>query len=144
MAAVKQFAGSAVDGATVGDVVVSTSAACNRLFADTLEGQSIRFAVGSAAIEAGSDPLLEAITTLAKSCPGEFSVEGHTDDTGNAPGNQRLSQLRAEAVVAALERRGLESSRMTALGFGSTRPKAPGFSDDARALNRRIEFRFSE
>ena len=66
-------------------------------------------------------------------------VEGHTDSQGAAGYNQDLSQRRAEAVRAHLVSRGIAADRITAQGFGLTRPVADNTSTEGRANNRRVE-----
>jgi outer membrane protein OmpA-like peptidoglycan-associated protein len=66
-------------------------------------------------------------------------VEGHTDSQGRADYNQQLSQRRAETVSAYLVGRGIAADRVTAQGFGSTRPIADNKSTEGRANNRRVE-----
>ncbi len=66
-------------------------------------------------------------------------VQGHTDDTGGAAYNLRLSQSRAQAVVDAIAALGVDSSRMTAKGYGQEKPLAPNSSEANRAKNRRVQ-----
>jgi outer membrane protein OmpA-like peptidoglycan-associated protein len=66
-------------------------------------------------------------------------VEGHTDSQGTAGYNQDLSQRRAQSVRDYLVSRGIASGRVTALGFGLTRPIADNASAEGRANNRRVE-----
>lgn len=65
------------------------------------------------------------------------TLEGHTDASGSEQYNLRLSQLRAEAVVAYLVRRGVASGRLRAAGFGEYRPLPAYPPTDAR--QRRVE-----
>ena len=66
-------------------------------------------------------------------------VEGHTDNVGAAVGNQALSAKRAQAVVAWLTAHGIAASRLTAKGWGQSKPVADNTSEDGRAKNRRVE-----
>jgi OmpA-OmpF porin, OOP family len=67
-------------------------------------------------------------------------IEGHTDNVGTSEHNMKLSQLRAESVVNYLvEHFGIEKSRLTAKGYGFTRPVSDNTSDTGRQKNRRIE-----
>lgn len=141
---VKASVSKPINVGELGRIVVSTSAACNASFAKTLEGKTINFAIGSAQLKASSASLIDEILKIAKACPGTVRVEGHTDDTGSLETNMALSHARAESVVNALVQRGVQKSRLVAKGFGPTQPRAQGTSRDARALNRRIEFKVSE
>jgi outer membrane protein OmpA-like peptidoglycan-associated protein len=66
-------------------------------------------------------------------------VEGHTDSQGGAAYNQELSQRRAQSVRDYLVSRNIAADRVTATGFGLTRPIADNGSAEGRANNRRVE-----
>ncbi|MBN1959103.1 MAG: OmpA family protein [Desulfuromonadales bacterium] len=67
-------------------------------------------------------------------------IDGHTDSTGSAEYNQKLSVQRAQAVVNRLiEKFNIPESRMTARGFGEDKPVANNKIPEGRALNRRVE-----
>jgi outer membrane protein OmpA-like peptidoglycan-associated protein len=74
-------------------------------------------------------------------------IGGHTDDKGADNYNQRLSEARAQSVVAYLVSQGIEQSRLTAKGYGESRPIAPNKNPDGsdnpagRDKNRRTEFK---
>lgn len=74
-----------------------------------------------------SEPQFDALMEYLVANPGtRVSCEGHVDASLGASQGQRLSQQRARAVQDALLRRGVEFSRVTAVGYGATRPQQPG------------------
>jgi outer membrane protein OmpA-like peptidoglycan-associated protein len=78
------------------------------------------------------DPKLEGV---------RFKVAGHTDDTGSALHNLRLSRERADAVRSYLiERGGIDSARLEIEAHGENNPLIGGQDDYARQMNRRVEF----
>ncbi len=105
------------------------------------------FDVGSAALgdpaRATFDGLARVITDNWPVAP--VQVRGHTDATGSAAANQTLSEARAEAAAAYLATKGIDQSRMSAVGLGSSVPIAleqnPDGSDNpaGRQENRRVE-----
>lgn len=66
-------------------------------------------------------------------------IQGHTDDTGTEAYNQRLSQERSEAVKRALVNLGVPENRLTAKGYGQSKPLVPNNNDGNRARNRRVQ-----
>lgn len=70
-----------------------------------------------------------------------IQIEGHTDNIGNAGDNLKLSENRAKAVVNYLVSKGISAGRLTAKGFGATRPVAENSSEEGRAQNRRTELK---
>ena len=108
-------------------------------FTGTIEG--IKFELGSAVITADSRPTLdEAAAVLAKFESVKLEIQGHTDTTGPREHNLRLSQQRAEAVKAYLEKKGVAADRLTAKGYGPDKPKADNATREGRIANRRVEF----
>jgi OOP family OmpA-OmpF porin len=73
-----------------------------------------------------------------------FEIAGHTDSVGSDDYNDRLSQARALSVMRYLAGRGLDSERMNARGYGESQPIETNDTDEGRARNRRVEFRFHE
>ncbi|HNH35166.1 MAG TPA: OmpA family protein, partial [Rhodocyclaceae bacterium] len=67
------------------------------------------------------------------------TINGHTDDVGDAGYNLTLSQDRAQAVADYLAGLGISASRFTVAGLGETQPTAGNGNDEGRALNRRVE-----
>ncbi len=70
----------------------------------------------------------------------KFEVGGHTDGDGDAAYNLKLSQQRADAVRSQLIAKGIDGARLTAKGYGKTKPIADNTTDEGKANNRRVEF----
>ena len=101
----------------------------------------ITFDVGKATIKPESMGEINRIVQLMNENPDlKFSVEGHTDSTGNAASNQTLSEQRSQAIVAKLVELGIAQDRLTAVGKGQNNPIADNSTDEGRAKNRRVEF----
>ncbi len=138
-----RWADGAAPAAATTAVAASPEAvvACQSKVDAAIAGQSVQFDRGKATISAGSAALVDALAAVLGPCDGTVvAVAGHTDPSGNAAANQTLSQARADAVVAALAAKGVPAARMTANGYGSSRPKVTGRGAAADAANRRIEF----
>ncbi|MEZ4698395.1 MAG: OmpA family protein [Rhodothermales bacterium] len=118
--------------------------ACNTQLAELLGQSTINFRTASAVISANSQSLLDRIADVAKGCPGDLIVEGHTDNVGDAAYNKSLSRQRAQAVVDALTKLGIDPNRLTASGFGEDRPRASNNTPAGRAQNRRIEIKVAD
>lgn len=105
--------------------------------------EPVQFAAGSARLLPESDGLLKTIAQLLIQHPEieNLVVEGHTDSSGNARTNLKLSRDRAAAVVKWLVANGISAKRVASRGFGSTTPVAPNDTPEGRARNRRVEFR---
>lgn len=84
--------------------------------------------------------LNQLISVLNKYPDTNLEVQGHTDNTGTAEYNQKLSVQRAESVANYLLANGISSNRVTTRGFGMTAPKYSNDTPDGRAQNRRVEF----
>ncbi len=101
----------------------------------------ITFDVGKSTIKPESMGEINRIVQLMNENPTlRFSVEGHTDSTGNTASNQTLSEARSKAIVAKLVELGISSGRLTASGKGQNSPIADNSTDEGRAKNRRVEF----
>jgi outer membrane protein OmpA-like peptidoglycan-associated protein len=84
---------------------------------------------------------LNMIAQILKDNPDlKFDIEGFTDNSGNPAHNLSLSQDRANAVKAQLISMGVSASRLTAKGFGDTKPISDNNTAEGRANNRRVEF----
>jgi len=101
--------------------------------------QGVRFRTGSADLEPSSYARLDSLVTTLHAYPQlEIEVQGHTSDVGDDGRNMQLSQKRAEAVVAYLVSHGIESRRLTPVGYGETQPMVPNDSPEHRSQNERI------
>jgi outer membrane protein OmpA-like peptidoglycan-associated protein len=87
-----------------------------------------------------SDPVLQKVADLLAKDPAlKVEIQGHTDNVGGDAYNQTLSEARARAVMDWLIKHGTKAGRLTAKGYGKTRPVADNNSDAGRAKNRRVE-----
>jgi outer membrane protein OmpA-like peptidoglycan-associated protein/Tol biopolymer transport system component len=83
---------------------------------------------------------LEEVVSLMKENPSlKIQISGHTDNVGQAPENLVLSRARAITVINYLMLKGIAPARLTAKGFGSTKPIADNTTEAGRAMNRRTE-----
>jgi OOP family OmpA-OmpF porin len=121
--------------------LTQAEAVCHDRLLERLAEEKIQFDTGSARIAAASQGLVRKLAEEVKNCSDvDLEVEGHTDDVGDEDANMALSRARAEAVVKALTAAGAPSARLTAQGYGETRPIASNDTPEGRAQNRRIEF----
>jgi OOP family OmpA-OmpF porin len=119
------------------------AAGCVAAVAAILAERTLEFEAGSAELSEPSAPVVSAIGEALAACPGAtVEIGGHTDAQGSEPGNLRLSEQRAEAVLAALQAEAAPDAlpELVARGYGETEPVADNDSDEGRARNRRIVF----
>ncbi|HWO22902.1 MAG TPA: OmpA family protein [Kofleriaceae bacterium] len=102
----------------------------------------VQFATGKAEILPESFSLLDDVAKVFTENEQieVVQIEGHTDSTGTADINRKLSQQRAESVLKYLASKGVAKKRMVAKGFGPDRPIADNGDDVGREKNRRVEF----
>ena len=131
-------AGSSVDA--VGCPPLFAAAPPGRPATIVLEG--VNFATGSAALLEASKVVLDRVAESLVANPTiRVEVQGHTDNSGAAAANRRLSQARAVTVRDYFISKGVAADRLTAVGYGSTQPKVPNTSAANRAMNRRVELK---
>jgi OOP family OmpA-OmpF porin len=119
-----------------------TPARCEAWIGEILARQQITFDPGSSTIVAAAAKVVDEIAEVMRSCGRmEMEIGGHTDSQGRLDTNMRLSQQRAEAVIAALLARGVPVSDLLAKGYGPEFPIADNATAAGRDANRRIEFR---
>lgn len=87
-----------------------------------------------------NDAMDRLLSLMAAKDNLKIEVHGHTDDVGNDENNMKLSQDRANAVKDVLIKRGIESNRIKAVGFGESKPISDNTTPEGRAKNRRTEF----
>jgi OmpA-OmpF porin, OOP family len=104
--------------------------------------QQINFETNKAVIKgAMSFEIIDQVAAVMKSNPEiKIVIEGHTDSVGDAAKNLNLSDGRANAVRMALIDRGVESTRVEAIGYGESKPIASNKTKKGKATNRRVEF----
>ena len=101
---------------------------------------NILFETGKSTIQQESLPLVDQIFELMKSdVILKISIEGHTDNVGDAVSNKKLSNDRAKAVMDALLAKGVDKTRMSFVGWGQEKPVADNRSEEGKAKNRRVE-----
>jgi outer membrane protein OmpA-like peptidoglycan-associated protein len=101
----------------------------------------ILFEVGKADLRQELKENLAEIAAILKNLLTEsnITVEGHTDNVGSADYNQKLSKVRAEAVMQYLVYRGVDEKRLKSIGYGLTKPIADNSTKEGQAKNRRVE-----
>jgi outer membrane protein OmpA-like peptidoglycan-associated protein len=100
----------------------------------------INFDTGRHELKADGQQAVREIVAMLKSAPAlKLAIEGHTDNVGAAADNKALSERRANSVRTAIVQAGIQTTRLTAAGFGAERPVADNRSEDGRAKNRRVE-----
>ncbi len=102
----------------------------------------IFFETGKANLNtSASTDLNRLVKYMQDNATSRLEIQGHTDNTGSISTNNRLSQNRANAVVNYLVSQGVALSRLTAKGYGSSKPIDSNTSPEGRANNRRVEIK---
>jgi outer membrane protein OmpA-like peptidoglycan-associated protein/uncharacterized protein YidB (DUF937 family) len=103
---------------------------------------NIRFATGSAKITPESmDIVKKAAETIKAAAAGtKIEVGGHTDNVGNPASNMKLSDARANSVMATLFGLGVGKGVLSAKGYGDSKPVASNDTVEGKAQNRRMEY----
>jgi outer membrane protein OmpA-like peptidoglycan-associated protein len=104
--------------------------------------ESLEFENGKANILPGMHKDLDKVANFLIDHPTfHMRISGHTDSAGKEEANLKLSQARADAIKKYLTTQfPIDTNRITAIGYGSSRPIAQELSDDHKQLNRRVEF----
>lgn len=104
--------------------------------------KQVQFATSKATILQNSFSILDEVVRLLKVNLDikQLSIEGHTDNRGSDEMNRKLSDDRAKSVMQYLIEHGIDAGRLTAEGFGPSRPIADNNTPQGRQTNRRVEF----
>lgn len=103
--------------------------------------KNLQFETGKSVIRQSSYVSLNELVNLLKRKPNyKLLIEGHTDNVGGASSNMKLSTDRAESVKRYISERGIDETRLTAVGYGLTRPVADNKTPEGRQQNRRVDF----
>lgn len=104
--------------------------------------ENLTFSTGSATITSVSHKELDELAAWMNENPSiMIRLEGHTDFRGNAQAQINLSQARVDAVKEYLEKKRVKKNRIQTRAFGGTRPLSREDTNEAKALNRRVEVR---
>jgi outer membrane protein OmpA-like peptidoglycan-associated protein len=100
----------------------------------------INFETGKSTIKSDSQPIINQVAQmLMENTDLKLSIEGHTDNVGDAATNKTLSLNRARAVVQSLIAKGISATRLSTVGWGQEKPISDTETEEGRALNRRVE-----
>ena len=100
----------------------------------------INFETGKSDVKPESQKIIDQISEMLKSNPSlKISIEGHTDNVGTPASNQTLSDSRAKSIMNALIAKGIDKNRLSAKGWGQTKPIADNNTNENKAKNRRVE-----
>jgi OOP family OmpA-OmpF porin len=103
------------------------------------------FDTGQATLQPASDEQLHNIAAILKAYPNvKIKIGGYTDNTGDKAANLKLSQDRANNVMAELEKMGIAPDRLEAQGYGEDHPVADNSTEEGRQKNRRISLRVTQ
>jgi outer membrane protein OmpA-like peptidoglycan-associated protein len=137
------------DGYTIGSNSVSprqddqpvAADRCRDMLQAALQAGRIEFDEVKSTLAADSFGALDRISSVVARCPdANIEVGAHSDGDGSAPKNKDRTQSRAETIVDYLVNAGVKRERLTAVGYGETKPIADNNTAQGKAANRRIEF----
>jgi len=137
-----------VEPRSMSKVRIEQAGGVARINLDDLVDQ-LEYESGEVKVQPAGLPVLELLSTYLKTTVAlqQVRVEGHSDDMeigpslkGQFPTNWELSQARASGIVRYLiENGGMDSAKLSAVGYGPSRPIASNATDEGRKKNRRIE-----
>jgi OOP family OmpA-OmpF porin len=102
--------------------------------------EQIQFDTGKSTVKAQAYPALDdVVAVLKRNLTLRVEIQGHTDNIGSEASNRKLSENRARAVMEYLVKKGVAAERLSAAGYGCTRPIASNDTSEGRTRNRRVE-----
>jgi len=102
---------------------------------------SVNFDLGKSTLTSTAKTNLDKLVPVFNEYPDtDLLIVGHTDSSGSADLNQRLSEQRAASVKAYLSGKGISGARIVTKGMGPSEPIADNATKDGMAKNRRVEF----
>jgi OOP family OmpA-OmpF porin len=121
------------------NVVVDAVGCPVKLDKEVSIGLDVEFDFGKATIKGDATKEIKKVDDFMKKFGSvKVTIEGYTDNVGSAEENKKLSQERADAVKGALEKGGVDGSRLSSVGFGPENPIADNKTEAGRAKNRRV------
>ena len=119
---------------------IQASAILDVLNKDGFIALDILFETGKSVIQKESLPIIDQIYEMLNLAANiKISIEGHTDNVGDATSNKKLSNDRAKSVMDVLIAKGIDKSRLSSIGWGQEKPVADNRTDEGKAKNRRVE-----
>jgi len=113
---------------------------CLKLIRDGRVVLPLTFLPSKPDLDAEAQPVIDRVVRFLQKHPNlQLSIEGHTDNSGDAVDNQRLSEARARTTRALLIAGGVDQSRLASIGLGGENPLASNNTAEGREKNRRIE-----
>lgn len=110
------------------------------VISQTVELSGVHFEFDKSRLMLDSRAVLDKVAESLRNEPDvRIIIEGHTDSMGSDTYNKSLSQRRAQSVVDYLTSKGIDRSRMRAVGYGESKPKADNSTEEGRERNRRVE-----
>ena len=110
------------------------------VISQTVELSGVHFEFDKARLMLDSKTVLGNVAKSLNNEPDvRIIIAGHTDSLGSDAYNKRLSQERAQSVVDFLISKGIDRSRLRAVGYGESKPVADNSTEEGRERNRRVE-----
>lgn len=115
--------------------------AIQKKISQLLQIENIEFEVNKAILTPGGKGTVDKLARILQAYPDiHIEIAGHTDSDGSEILNQQLSQARVDTVKARLISKGIHAGRLTAKGYGESRPLVPNTNKENKQKNRRVEF----